>query len=117
MERPLAEISINVPVSIIVPTYREAENIPHLLAKIDALRRAQGLTCEVLFMDDDSQDGSLEAVQAAGFDWARLVVRTADRGLSPAVLEGFALARYPILVCMDCDLSHPVEKFRPWSWR
>lgn len=105
----LARITFTTGISIIVPTYREAENIPHLLARIDALRRRHDLTLEVLFMDDDSRDGSIEAVERAGFDWARIITRTVDRGLSPAVLDGFAAARYPVLVCMDCDLSHPPE--------
>lgn len=106
---PLCDIRYPVGISIIVPTYREAENIPHLLARIDALRQAAGLTLEVLFMDDDSNDGSVEAVAAAGFDWARIIVRKSDRGLSQAVIEGFQTARHPVLVCMDCDLSHPPE--------
>lgn len=106
----LAEIRFTAPVSIIVPTYREVLNIPHLLVRLDRLRQEHGLTLEVLFMDDDSRDGSVEAVEAAGFDWARIVVRTADRGLSPAVIDGFRAAQYPVLICMDCDLSHPPEK-------
>lgn len=95
--------------TIVVPTYREVDNIPPLLARIDALRQSEGLDIEVLFMDDDSQDGSVEAVRDAGFDWARIIVRTENRGLSPAVLDGFDAASHPILVCMDCDLSHPPE--------
>lgn len=96
-------------ISVVIPTYRERENIPHMLEALDALRRSEGLDLEVLFMDDDSRDGSAEAVAAAGHDWARLVTRTENRGLSPAVIDGFRLARHPILVCMDCDLSHPVQ--------
>lgn len=106
----LAEIRFIAGISIIVPTYREAENIPLLLARIDAVRRAHDLTVEVIFVDDDSGDGSVEAVTASGHDWARIIVRTAGRGLSPAVIEGFRAARHPVLVCMDCDLSHPPEK-------
>jgi len=74
------------------------------------LRRDRELELEVLFMDDNSNDGSVEAVAAAGFDWARIIVRTKNRGLSAAVIDGFRAARYPVLVCMDCDLSHPPEK-------
>lgn len=106
---PLCEVSYPAGISIIVPTFREADNIPHLLDRIDEVRRAHDLTIEVLFMDDDSQDGSIEAVAAAGYDWARMIVRTEDRGLSPAVIDGFKAAQYPVLVCMDCDLSHPPE--------
>ncbi|MBL3551707.1 glycosyltransferase [Rhodovulum sulfidophilum] len=105
----LARIRINTGISVIVPTYREAENIPHLLVELDRLRREYDVTLEVLFMDDDSRDGSVEAVAASGFDWARIIVRTGDRGLSRAVIDGFRAARHPVLICMDCDLSHPVD--------
>ena len=97
-------------ISIIIPTFREVANIPLMLERLDELRRAQGLTLEVLFMDDASRDGSAEAVAAAGLPWARLIERTENPGLSPAVIDGFRAARYPVLVCMDCDLSHPPEK-------
>lgn len=106
----LCDIRFTAGISIIIPTWREVENIPHILARLDGLRQAQGLTLEVIFMDDDSQDGSAEAVAAAGHDWARLIVRTENRGLSPAVIDGFKVARYPVIVCMDCDLSHPPER-------
>ncbi len=107
---PLAEIRVNSGVSVIVPTFREVENIPHVLARMDALRREHDITLEVIFADDNSQDGSREAVEQSGFDWARILVRTEDPGLSAAVIDGFKEAKYPILICMDCDLSHPPEK-------
>lgn len=107
---PLAEIRVNSGVSVIVPTFKEVENIPHVLARLDTLRREQGIELEVIFADDNSQDGSVEAVEQSGFDWARILVRTQDPGLSAAVIDGFKEAKYPILVCMDCDLSHPPEK-------
>lgn len=107
---PLARIHVCVGISIIIPTYREVENIPLVLDRINQLRRDYGLEVEVLFMDDDSRDGSIEAVERAGYSWARIVVRRENRGLSPAVVDGFRLAQMPILICMDCDLSHPPEK-------
>ncbi|MEM9435405.1 MAG: glycosyltransferase family 2 protein [Pseudomonadota bacterium] len=106
----MAEITVNIGLSIIIPTYQEVENIPHILARLETLRARHDLDLEVLFMDDNSGDGSVEAVAAAGHDWARMIVRTENRGLSPAVIDGFAAATKPIVVCMDCDLSHPPEK-------
>lgn len=106
----LAEIKVNTGLSVIVPTYREVANIPYLLDRFDQLRRAYDLDLEVLFLDDDSRDGSVEAVEGSGFDWARIIVRTEDRGLSRAVLDGFRAARHPVLICMDADLSHPPER-------
>lgn len=106
----LAAIRVLTPLSIIVPTYREVENIPILLRRIDQLRREYALTLEVLIMDDHSDDGSVQAVDRASFEWARIIVRNGSRGLSTAVLDGIQLSRHPVIVVMDCDLSHPPEK-------
>ena len=107
---PLARILIQTPISIVVPTYKEVENIPYLIERVRHLRKTEGIEIELLFMDDNSRDGSLEAVAAAGLPWARIIERKGERGLSAAVIDGFRAARYPVLVCMDCDLSHPPEK-------
>ncbi|MFD2858366.1 glycosyltransferase [Seohaeicola zhoushanensis] len=105
----LAEVRIVAPISIIIPTYREAQNIPFVIERIRALREARDLDLELIFVDDQSNDGSVEAVAAAGLDWVRIIVRDGPRGLSLAVVEGFRAARNEVLVCMDGDLSHPPE--------
>jgi dolichol-phosphate mannosyltransferase len=96
-------------VTIVVPTYKEAENLPHLIGRLAKVREETGLDLDVLIMDDDSRDGSAELVAARPEKWVRIVVRTADRGLSPSVLDGMKRAQGDILVCMDADLSHPPE--------
>ncbi len=106
----LAEIRIHTPLSIIVPTFRERENLPALVERIDSLRRRYDLTLELLVMDDDSQDGTKQWVAQHAPPWVQLVTRTGPRGLSPAVVEGMERARHPVLVTMDADLSHPPER-------
>jgi dolichol-phosphate mannosyltransferase len=96
-------------ITVVVPTYKEVENIPHLLERLGAVREQNGWNLDVLFMDDDSRDGSAERVQELGLPWARLITRTSDRGLSQAVLDGLRAARGDVLVVMDADLSHPPE--------
>ena len=102
--------SVPPSVSVIVPTYCEAENLPELIQRIGLLRASWGADVELLIMDDKSPDGTPGVVAQAGADWVRLVVRTGERGLSPAVVEGFTLARNEVVVVMDADLSHPPEK-------
>jgi dolichol-phosphate mannosyltransferase len=97
-------------VGVIVPTYREVENIPHLVERLERLRDAEGLDLELVLVDDDSQDGTEELVQSLDRPWVRLVVRKADRGLSQAVLDGLRRSDRDVLVVMDADLSHPPEK-------
>ena len=103
--------------SIIVPTYREAENIHPLVQRIRAALDA-GDDYEVIFVDDNSRDGietRVEEVRQAGAP-VRLIVRRDERGLSSAVMRGFREARGDLLMCMDADMSHPPEAI-PMMWR
>lgn len=100
-------------VSVIIPTYKEALNLPALLARLEQVRATHGLDLEAVIMDDNSRDGTVEAVAAFDRPWARVVVRTRNRGLSAAVLDGFRQAQKTVLVVMDADLSHPPETI-PW---
>jgi len=96
--------------TIIVPTYREVENLPLLIERVDALRAQVGAPVELLIVDDDSRDGTVELVARLQQPWVQLIVRTTNRGLSPAVLAGLDAARHDLIVVMDADLSHPPEK-------
>jgi len=97
-------------VSIIVPTYREAQNIPVLAKRLFSAMKRADFTAELIIVDDDSQDGTEAAVaKLAETCPIRLITRTEERGLSSAVVRGFAEAGHDILLCMDADLSHPPE--------
>ncbi|MFA6134274.1 MAG: glycosyltransferase family 2 protein [Phycisphaerae bacterium] len=98
-------------ISVIVPTYKEVDNLRPLVERIAATMTAEGRHYEIVVVDDNSRDGTegvMAELAAAGFP-ARLVTRVNQRGLSSAVIEGFRQARGEILVCMDADLSHPPE--------
>ncbi len=96
-------------VSVIVPTYREVDNLRPLVERLRVLREA-GLDLELLIMDDDSRDGSAELIASLDLPWVTLVTRTTDRGLSQAVMDGLIRSRRELAVVMDADLSHPPEK-------
>lgn len=97
-------------VSIVVPTYKEAQNIPILARRLfDALKKAH-IEAELIFVDDNSDDGTEQVVAELARDLpVRLIVRRNERGLSSAVVRGFEEAKNNILLCMDADLSHPPE--------
>lgn len=97
-------------ISVIVPTYREAEALPSLISALRLLRdavSASGGELEVLLMDDPSGDGSEQLVAEYRESWLHYVARSGPRGLSQAVIEGFSMARGETIVVMDADLSHP----------
>ncbi len=94
-------------VSLIIPTYREADNIERLVTSI--AEHLQGYSYEILLVDDNSADGSVEIVRslvARGFP-VDVLVRTGKRDLAQAVVAGFRQATGDILAVMDADLSHP----------
>jgi dolichol-phosphate mannosyltransferase len=98
-------------VSIIVPTYKEAKNIPVLVDKIDRALKPHAVPYEIIIVDDNSQDGIDAAVTALRPTYpVTLKVRIGEKGLSSAVIAGFALAQGSIFAVMDADLSHPPEK-------
>lgn len=103
-------------ISVILPTYNEAENVKVLIPRLkEVLEGLVGGSYEVIVVDDDSPDGTAEvAAKTAGSlgigDRVRVIVRRGQRGLATAVLEGFRASRGEFLVVMDADLQHPPEK-------
>jgi len=101
--------------SVIVPTYKEVANVEPLTTRLFAALPDTGSlnkdNVELIFVDDNSRDGSEEKVQQLikqGYN-VRIIVRTTERGLSSAVIAGFNAASGDLLMCMDADLQHPPE--------
>ncbi len=98
------------PVTIVVPTYREAENLPILADRLFAALASADISGEIIVVDDNSGDGTVEAVAELSKTFPiRLITRTNERGLSSAVVRGFNEAKHDLLLCIDADLSHPPE--------
>jgi dolichol-phosphate mannosyltransferase len=90
----------------VVPTFKEIENIGTL---VDRLRDClAGQSWEVIFVDDDSPDGTSDAVrELARIDRrVRCVQRINRRGLSSACIEGILACSSPYVAVMDGDLQH-----------
>lgn len=106
-----APAKVDCEVSVIVPTYREVENLPRLIPRISAALQEAGLRGEIIVVDDNSGDGTESLCEALAAEHRlRTFVRTSDRGLSSAVVHGMRQACGEVLVVMDADLSHPPEK-------
>ena len=97
--------------ALVIPTLREAANLPALLDRVRAALDTTGVSYEILIVDDDSRDGTEELVTAihAQDPRVRLLVRRGERGLSGAVLYGWRRTEAEILGVMDADLQHPPE--------
>lgn len=97
-------------VSVVVPTYLEAENVPVLMRRLKAVAASHALRVELLIVDDASADDVATLPERLGeTHWMRVIVRHGRRDLCQAVLEGLSAATGAVLVVMDADLSHPPE--------
>lgn len=92
--------------AIIVPTYNERQNVPLLVRRIERALPEGGW--ELLFVDDDSPDGTAAFVRDMAQQDARLriVQRVGRRGLSAACVEGVLATAAPYVAIMDGDLQH-----------
>jgi len=96
---------------LVIPTLHEAGNIGALLERVCTALEPMGVPFEILVVDDDSRDGTVETVAAvaAADPRVRLLVRKGERGLSGAVIDGWQRTGASILGVMDADLQHPPE--------
>ena len=99
-------------VSVVAPVLREAANLEPLVRAVAATLEPAGLEWELLFVDDDSRDGSGEIARGLARDFpVRFEVRLAwQRDLSLSVLQGVRLAKFDRVVVTDADLSHPPDR-------
>ena len=103
---PAAAIEPAPELSVVVPTYNERRNVPLM---VDLLREAlAGLSWEVIFVDDNSPDGTAAAVHAVGETDRRVrcIRRFGRRGLAGACLEGMLASEARYVAVLDADLQH-----------
>lgn len=97
-----------VDVSVVIPVYNEVDNLPDLVARVEAALAPTGRRFELICTDDGSRDGSDRALArlAADRPWLRPVYLARNYGQSSALQAGFdrALGRY--IVTLDADLQN-----------
>lgn len=102
-------------VLILIPTYNEAQNIKHLLSRLDAARNqfATEYKADILMIDDNSPDKTAEIAKSMNIEGLSVLVRAMKGGLGPAYLSAFKqglVGDYDYFVQMDADLSHKPEQ-------
>ncbi|MGD8276115.1 MAG: glycosyltransferase family 2 protein [Thiohalocapsa sp.] len=98
-----------VQLAVVVPTFNESANVPVLVSHLE--RALSGISWEVVFVDDDSPDGTAGVVRelAARDGRVRIVQRVGRRGLAGACIEGMLATTAPYVAVMDADLQHDVD--------
>ena len=105
--KTLAEAAPYIPqLSVIVPTFNERVNVTKLFEKLQ--NALTGIDWEVIFVDDNSPDGTSDVVRGLAAQDARVrcIRRIGRRGLSGACIEGILASSAPFVAVMDADLQH-----------
>lgn len=102
----MSTLSSRLELAVVVPTFKESSNVEPLLRLLETA--LQGIDYEVIFVDDDSPDGTAEVVRRIAADHPRVHVlqRIGRRGLSSACIEGMLATAAPYIAVMDADLQH-----------
>jgi len=95
--------------AVVLPTYNERRNVATMVARLE--KALAGLAWEVIFVDDNSPDGtSDEARELSRTDpRVRCIQRIGRRGLASAAIEGMCSTAAPIVAVMDADHQHDPE--------
>jgi dolichol-phosphate mannosyltransferase len=102
-----SEMVVQAPeLSIIVPTFNERDNVLEVVRRLEAC--LNGHRWEVIFVDDDSPDGTAARIReiARHNPRVRCLQRIGRRGLSSACVEGMMASSAPFLAVMDADCQH-----------
>jgi dolichol-phosphate mannosyltransferase len=92
--------------SVVVPTFNERANVATLIERVGAV--LDGVAWQIIVVDDDSPDGTAEAVKAIAATDTRVqcLRRVRRRGLAGAVIEGALASAAPYVGVIDGDLQH-----------
>lgn len=104
----------NPEISVIIPFLNEEDNLPDLIAALEAFAPTMDVPIEVVFVDDGSTDGSVTVLRSTQFRnfTAQVVKLSRNFGSHAAVRAGFAAAEAPNCVWLGADLQEPLEIIR-----
>ena len=98
-------------VSVVLSFRNEEDVLEELIRRLDAVLGGQSMDYELIFVNDDSNDGSLGILTAERAENPRIKIINMSRrfGVAECLLAGIALASGDAVVSMDADLQDPPE--------
>lgn len=101
------------PISVVVPTLNEVDNLALLFKRLDSTLSSIEMPYEIVVVDDHSTDGTAEFVRDADPKYnARLFTKQGKPGKAFSLLEGFAVAENDLICMIDADLQYPPEAIK-----
>ncbi len=109
------------PVSIVIPCYNEQESLPYLaktLTSVESRLNDIGFTSELIFVDDRSQDDTLNVMHSLFGDRKNIQIlqHEVNKGVAGGIMTGIRAARTELVCSIDCDCTfdpHELAKMIP----
>jgi dolichol-phosphate mannosyltransferase len=105
----IRELQTDTKITVVIPTYNEHKNLKILIPQLLKIKR---YIEKIIFVDDGSNDGTIELLQSYMKKYnglITLVERGRRLGAGTAILEGIRIARTEYVLTIDADLNHPVS--------
>jgi glycosyltransferase involved in cell wall biosynthesis len=101
-------MSQELDISVVIPVYNEAENVPHLYDEVSAALNELDLNYEVIVIDDGSKDGSFEALKTIHEKDSRwnIICFRRNFGQTAGMAAGFEAAQGKVVITIDADLQN-----------
>lgn len=98
-------------ISVVIPVYNEAKSLDPLSVRLSAALANCNESFEIIFINDGSQDGSLEKIRSLCAETTNYRALSLSRnfGKEVAITAGLDQARGDAVIIMDADLQHPPE--------
>jgi len=100
--------------SIIIPAYNEGATITLILQRVFDAHMPDGISKEIIVVDDCSKDNTIEQVQAfsdAHDLGINIIKQTTNQGKGAAIRQGFAIATGDYCIVQDADLEYDPEEY------
>lgn len=99
-------------ISVILPTFNERENVVEMHRRLKEVIDPTGMDYEILFVDDNSPDGTIEEVKNLMKSDSRVkyVLMSTRFGDQSSLMAGLDYAEGNVVITMDADLQHPPER-------
>ena len=104
----MSESSDEIRISVVVPVYNEADTIADIVERI---RAVEGIALELIVVDDGSDDGTREELEALRSRIDTLVFHERNQGKGAALRTGFQKATGEITLVQDADLEYDPQEY------